>query len=106
MTIAMGTLWLLSGVVSSLGSKTHFLNMYMTSSLRKSTFGDFLVKQFHNFAHICVSVQSTNFGTPTVSTSRHTAHFTPAGQMYKIYRMCTDYVVTTGSYNYIRQTVN
>ena len=30
------------------------------------------------------------------------AHFTPAGQMYKIYRMCTDYVVTTGSHNYIK----
>ena len=65
----------------------------MTSSLRKSTFGDFFAKfVVHNFAHICVSVQNTKFGTPTVSISRHTAHFTPAGQMYKIYRICTDYV--------------
>ena len=48
---------------------------------------------FHNFARICVSVQSTKFGTPTVSMSTHTAHFTPAGQMYKIYRMCTLYSI-------------
>ena len=74
----------------------------MTSSLRKSTLGNSLAKFFHNFAHICDSVQNTKFGTPTVSISRHTAHFTPAGQMYKIYRMCTDYVVTTGSHNYIK----
>ena len=60
---------------------------------------------FHNFAHMCHSVQNTKFGTPTVSIFRHTAHFTSAGQMYKIYRMCTDYVVTNGSHNYIKNII-
>ena len=87
----------------SLRASLREMMVHMTSSLRKSTFGDSLAKHFfHNFAHICVSVQNTKFGTPTISISRHTAHFTPAGQMYKIYRMCTDYVSRTQLKPYYR----